>query len=337
MLCCGGFEFDFEMQKQFLPGWPDLRTGHARQYRRRHPHGPAGRRRPLAHEQSPGRTGRDRRAGVRSGRHPDQPVGRLHPRRQVGQALHGPKPASRHGFGEKEFLLYFDGVTGDFTRLPCYAIFDEIGSHEGPLVSIDGSSAGSGWFSGYDWSKDNSKEIEKGWIIKGETLAELATKLGMKAADLEATITGYNENCKKEVDPDFARRSEQPGRSRAAALLRGEALPDHVQHAGRPATQQQVPGRGPVWSADPAAVFGGRAGFVLGLDVQRRRQQRRMPLHGTNRRPPSRRHEVPGLNRPAYKENRPGATVPPGRRSVRLTVTARRGQSTWSCLRAISV
>ena len=22
ILCCGGFEFDFEMQKQFLPGWP---------------------------------------------------------------------------------------------------------------------------------------------------------------------------------------------------------------------------------------------------------------------------------------------------------------------------
>ena len=32
---------------------------------------------------------------------------------------------SRHGFGQKEYLMFFDGVVGDFTRLPCYTIFDE--------------------------------------------------------------------------------------------------------------------------------------------------------------------------------------------------------------------
>jgi len=25
------------------------------------------------------------------------------------------------------------------------------------------------WFPGYEWSRDNSKEIEKGWIAKGES------------------------------------------------------------------------------------------------------------------------------------------------------------------------
>jgi succinate dehydrogenase/fumarate reductase flavoprotein subunit len=65
-----------------------------------------------------------------------------------------------------------------------------------------------GWFSNhptYQWSRDNSAEIEKGWITKGETVADLATKLGMK--ELEATLTKYNENAKKGVDPDFSRRN----------------------------------------------------------------------------------------------------------------------------------
>ena len=49
------------------------------------------------------------------------------------------------------------------------------------------------------------RKIEKGWITKGETLADLATKLGMK--ELEATLTKYNENARKGVDPDFSRRN----------------------------------------------------------------------------------------------------------------------------------
>jgi hypothetical protein len=48
----------------------------------------------------------------------------------------------------------------------------------------------------------------------------------MKPADLEETITKYNENCKKGVDPDF-NRPAKPGCHREGALLRREAVPDH--------------------------------------------------------------------------------------------------------------
>jgi hypothetical protein len=64
-----------------------------------------------------------------------------------------------------------------------------------------------GWFGGYQGSRDNSKEIEKGWIIKGETLADLANKLEMKPAELEASITRWNEQCKDKNDQDFGRPS----------------------------------------------------------------------------------------------------------------------------------
>jgi hypothetical protein len=63
-----------------------------------------------------------------------------------------------------------------------------------------------GWFDGYQGSRDNSKEIEKGWIIKGETLADLANKLEMKPADLEASVTRWNEQCKDKADQDFGKQ-----------------------------------------------------------------------------------------------------------------------------------
>ncbi len=41
---------------------------------------------------------------------------------------------NRHGFGHKENLLYFDGVLGEFTRIPCYGIFDETARTSGSVA-----------------------------------------------------------------------------------------------------------------------------------------------------------------------------------------------------------
>jgi hypothetical protein len=115
---------------------------------------------------------------------------------------------NRHGFGHKEYLLYFDGVLGEFTRIPCYGIFDASARTRGNVAGGMSFKFGwFGWFGGYQGSRDNSKEIEKGWIIKGETLADLANKLEIKPADLETTITRWNEQCKDRIDQDFGRPS----------------------------------------------------------------------------------------------------------------------------------
>jgi hypothetical protein len=84
-------------------------------------------------------------------------------------------------------------------------IFDETSRLRGPLSSSGRRFGWFGWFSGYEWSKDNSKEIDKGWIVRGETAAELAGKLGMKPDDLSSTIITYNADCKSRVDPEFGR------------------------------------------------------------------------------------------------------------------------------------
>lgn len=207
VLACGGFEFDFELQKQFLPGWPTYGRG------------------------TPGNTGDGIRMAQKAGAalwHMNNslagigclmvpefepvmiPVGFM-----GGAFLYVDKKGrrfmnelrdNRHGFGHKEHLLFFDGILGDFTRIPCFAIFDESTRARGPLVG--GTSWKFGWFSwfgGYVPSRDNTREIEKGWILKGETIADLAGKLDLRAADLEETVAGYNQHCKNKVDPDYGR------------------------------------------------------------------------------------------------------------------------------------
>ena len=47
--------------------------------------------------------------------------------------------------------------------------------------------------------------VRNGYLIRGNTLAELAQKAGIDPAGLEATVQRFNENAKKGVDPDFNR------------------------------------------------------------------------------------------------------------------------------------
>jgi succinate dehydrogenase/fumarate reductase flavoprotein subunit len=97
----------------------------------------------------------------------------------------------------------FDTGRFEHPRVPMYAIFDEEVRLRAPLV---GSSSGySGKALGYQWSADNSEEINKGWIMKSTSLLELAEKAGLDGQALEATVARYNEHCAAGNDPDFHR------------------------------------------------------------------------------------------------------------------------------------
>jgi succinate dehydrogenase/fumarate reductase flavoprotein subunit len=60
----------------------------------------------------------------------------------------------------------------------------------------------------YIWSKDNSAEIEKGWIKKADTISELAEKIGRDPKVLEETVSRYNRYCEAGEDPDFGREAK---------------------------------------------------------------------------------------------------------------------------------
>lgn len=61
---------------------------------------------------------------------------------------------------------------------------------------------------GYEWSADNSAELEKGWIIQADTIEELAEKMGVDAAALTKTVADYNDGCAAGEDA-FERNPEQ--------------------------------------------------------------------------------------------------------------------------------
>lgn len=57
----------------------------------------------------------------------------------------------------------------------------------------------------YEWSKDNSREVEKGWIVRADTIADLAVKLGRAPGRLGKTVAEYNADCAAGTDPAFGR------------------------------------------------------------------------------------------------------------------------------------
>ena len=57
----------------------------------------------------------------------------------------------------------------------------------------------------YDWSKDNSREVEKGWITRADTITDLALKLGRDQDRLVKTVADYNAACADKADPLFNR------------------------------------------------------------------------------------------------------------------------------------
>tara|TARA_R110001606_G_scaffold12165_4_gene52337 strand:- start:15018 stop:16073 length:1056 start_codon:yes stop_codon:yes gene_type:complete len=103
-------------------------------------------------------------------------------------------------------VVRFDTERAEFPRIPCHLIFDEKTRCEGPIIHRTG-------FSGpaqlYQWSEDNSREIERGWIIKADTIGDLAKKIGVPPVQLQDTVEIFNRYCALGRDEDFNRPVEK--------------------------------------------------------------------------------------------------------------------------------
>lgn len=97
-------------------------------------------------------------------------------------------------------LTVLDTEKLQYPRVPCFWIFDQKRIDAGPLIVSRG-----GPVLMYRWSNDNAKEIEKGWIVKADTVHNLALELKIKPESLIHTINEYNICCKNSADPDFGR------------------------------------------------------------------------------------------------------------------------------------
>jgi len=91
------------------------------------------------------------------------------------------------------------------TPCPMHMIVDHTNFSAGPLY--DGNPT-HGWtqiVEQPEWSADNSAEVAKGWVKKGETLADLATEIGVDAGALEDSVTRWNASAAAGEDAEFGR------------------------------------------------------------------------------------------------------------------------------------
>ena len=102
--------------------------------------------------------------------------------------------------------VYESGRWGPLmTPCPMYMIFDHKMFTSGPLYDKDPKSGWNTMVDRYDWSDDNSAELDRGWIKKADTIAELAESIGVDASTLESTVGKWNEDSVAGADTDFGR------------------------------------------------------------------------------------------------------------------------------------
>jgi succinate dehydrogenase/fumarate reductase flavoprotein subunit len=94
-------------------------------------------------------------------------------------------------------LLPFDSAAGEYTRIPCFYFFDNR-RMSSPLTMLNMAAAGVGL---YDWSPDNQREVERGWISCADTIREAAARAGVREPDVaEETVLAFNAACKAGSD-----------------------------------------------------------------------------------------------------------------------------------------
>ncbi len=107
--------------------------------------------------------------------------------------------------------LSFDVHHAIYPRVPSWFIFDETLRTRKTITNTNVTE-----YFGIPWSNDNHEAIERGWILKAETMEELAEKIKahpvnhgqMDTATLQETVARYNGFCAAGVDLDFHRSND---------------------------------------------------------------------------------------------------------------------------------
>jgi succinate dehydrogenase/fumarate reductase flavoprotein subunit len=207
VLACGGYEFDPELRRNYLKADPIYFYG------------------------NPGNTGDGIRMAQEVGAdlwHMNQMIGRgvgrfldadgveqifqfrMPPGGYVITDRHGRRFASEQPQAESKHAYYYHLIAYDpdrreYPRLPSYWFFDRRRIEGGMLTSPVSGRVGVGL---YDWSDDNRREVEAGWIAEGADIAAAAAAAGVDdPGAAAATVAAYNEACEAGEDP-FGRPAE---------------------------------------------------------------------------------------------------------------------------------
>jgi succinate dehydrogenase/fumarate reductase flavoprotein subunit len=91
------------------------------------------------------------------------------------------------------------------TPCPMFLIFDHTLFSAGPLYDKHPSHGWTQIIERYDWSEDNSAELAKGWIKTADSLAALASMVGLDPDTLVATVSRWNRYANEKRDAEFGR------------------------------------------------------------------------------------------------------------------------------------
>lgn len=105
----------------------------------------------------------------------------------------------------------FDIKSMSYPDIPSWLVFDETLRKRAPMVSAAFGSVGYGMV---PWSPDNMDAINRGWILKADSIEELAGKIQaendnrkrMNVDTLKASLQRFNAFCAKGSDDDFGRK-----------------------------------------------------------------------------------------------------------------------------------
>jgi len=117
----------------------------------------------------------------------------------------------------------------------------------------------------YQWSRDNIEEREKGWIVQGEDIEDLANALKMEPSVLKMTVNTYNDYCDQGEDPEFRRPPQHLVPLREPPFFAVKIWPGSANTQGGPRRDH----RGQVLNVDGEPIPGlyatGEFGSIYGM------------------------------------------------------------------------
>ena len=158
---------------------------------------------------------------------------------------------------------WFDSYKLEYPRVPSYHIFDQRRIKYGPLAQL--SSGPTGPHLLYKWSRDNAVELRKGWIVKGDTVAELAANLKMPPENLASTIDAWNRHCQAGSDGDFGRNPLELVSLDEPPYFAIRLFPGGSNTLGGPRHNSRAQVLNPFGEPIPGLYAAGECGSVFGM------------------------------------------------------------------------
>lgn len=159
-------------------------------------------------------------------------------------------------------LTNFDSHQLEYPKAPSYFIFDRNRMDSGPLALASGIA---GPHRIYKWSTDNMAELNKGWIVRGDSVSELAEKIGMAASVLVETLRKWNAFCAAGNDAEFGRPIHELVPLNAPPYYAVKLFPGGPNTQGGPKRNCRGQVLTPFGNPIPGLYAAGECGSVFGM------------------------------------------------------------------------